>query len=78
MHNRIINKTGYDDLEKLIKQISFTVKKPGRNLSENQFTIVKKIFKSSTKFLSLNSRIFIDELTAEIFYCLRTSELFNI
>ena len=78
MHNGIINKTGYDDLEKLIKQISFIVKKPGGNLPENQFTIVKKSFKSSTKFLSLNSTIFVDELTAETFYCLRTSELFNI
>ena len=29
MHNGIINKTGYDDLEKLIKQISFIVKKSG-------------------------------------------------
>ena len=42
MHNGIINKTRYDDLEKLIKQISFIVKKPGGNLPENQFTIVKK------------------------------------
>ena len=78
MHNGIINKTGYDDLEKLIKQISFIVKKPGENLPENQFTIVKKSFKSGTKFSSLNSTIFVDELTAETFYCLRTSELFNI
>ena len=59
MHNGIINKTWYDDLEKLIKQISFTVKKPEGNLPENQFTIVKKSFKSSTKFLSLNSTIFV-------------------
>ena len=78
MHNGIINKTRYDDLEKLIKQINFTVKKPGENLPENQFTIVKKSFKSSTKFLSLNSTIFVDELTTETFYCLRTLELFNI
>ena len=29
MPNKIVNKTRYDDLGKLMKQISFTVKKPG-------------------------------------------------
>ena len=29
MHNRKLNKTRYDDLEKRMKQISFTVKKLG-------------------------------------------------
>ena len=29
MHIRIVNKTRYDDPRKLMKQTSFTVKKPG-------------------------------------------------
>ena len=73
-----INKTRYDDPGKPMKQTSFTVKNLGRNLPEKQFTIVKRSFKSSTKILSLNSTIPVDELTAETFYCFRTSELFNI
>ena len=33
MHNRIINKTRYDDQGKPMKQTSFTVKKPGQKPS---------------------------------------------
>ena len=73
-----INKTRYDDLGKPIKQTSFTVKNLGGNLSKKQFTIVKRSFRSSTKLLSLDSTIPVDELTAEIFYRFRTFELFNI
>ena len=36
-----INKTRYDDLGKLMKPTSFTVKNLGGNLPEKQFTIVK-------------------------------------
>ena len=68
----------YDDLRKLMKQISFTIKNLGENLSEKQFTIIKRSFRSSTKHLSLDSTIPIDELIAEIFYRFRTSKLFNI
>ena len=73
-----INKTRYDDREKPMKQTSFTVKNLGGNLPKQQSTIVKKSFKSSTKLLSLDSIIPVDELTAETFYHFRTSELFNI
>ena len=76
--SRKINKTRYDDPEKPMKQTSFTVKNLGGNLSEKQFTIVKRSFRSSTKLLSLNSTIPVDELTTETFYHFRTSELFNI
>ena len=34
MHNGIVNKTRYDDLGKLMKQTSFTVKNLRRNLPE--------------------------------------------
>ena len=78
MHNGIVNKTRYDDLRKPMKQTSFTVKNLGENLLEKQFTIVKKSFRSSTKPLSLDSTISIDELTEETFYRFRTFELFNI
>ena len=61
-----------------MKQTSFTVKNLRRNLFEKQFTIVKRSFKSSIKFLSLDSKIAVDELTAETFNRFRTSELFNI
>ena len=50
----------------------------GGNLPEKQSTIVKRSFRSSTKPLSLDSKIPVDELTAETFYCFRTSKLFNI
>ena len=64
--------------EKPMKQTSVIVKNLGGNLPEKQSTIVKRSFRSSTKPLSLDSTIPIDELTAETFYHFRTSELFNI
>ena len=73
-----INKTRYDDPGKPMKQTSFTVKNLGVNLSEKQSTLEKKSFRSSTKPLSLDSTIPLDELTVETFYRFRTSELFNI
>ena len=76
--NGKINKTRYDDLGKLMKPTSFTIKNLGGNLPKKQFTIVKRSFRSSTKPLSLNSTILVDELTAETFYRFKTSELFNI
>ena len=76
--NGKINKTIYDDPGKPMKQTSFTVKNLGGNFPEKQFTIIKRSFRSSTKLLSLDSTIPIDELTTETFYCFRTSELFNI
>ena len=73
-----INKTRYDNPQKPMKRTSFTVKNLGGNLLEKQFTIVKRSFRCSTKPLSLDSTIPVDELTAETFYRFRTSELFNI
>ena len=73
-----INKIRYDDLGKPMKQTSFTVKNLGENLPEKQFTIVKRSFRSSTKPLSLDSTIPVDELTTETFYRFRTFKLFNI
>ena len=78
MQQKKINKTRYDDPKKPMKQTSFIVKNLGENLSEKQSTIVKRSFKSSTKHLSLDSTIPVEELTAETFYRFRTSELFNI
>ena len=78
MHNRKLNKTRYDDPGKPTKQTSFTVKNLGGNLLKKQSTIVKRSFGFSTKLLSLDSIIPVDELTAKIFYCFRTFELFNI
>ena len=78
MHNEKVNKTRYDDVGKPMKQTSFTIKNLGGNLPEKQFTIVKRSFKSSTKPLSLNSTIPVDELIAETFYPFKTFELFNI
>ena len=78
MHNEIVNKTRYDDIGKPMKRTSFTVKKHGGNLPEKQFTIVKRSFKSSTKPLSLDSTISVDELIVETFYRFKTSKLFNI
>ena len=72
-----INKTRYDDSRKPMKQTNFTVKNLGENVPEKQFTIVKRSFRFSTKSLSLNSIIPVDELTAKTFYRFRTSELFN-
>ena len=73
-----INKTRYDNPVKPMKQTSFTIKNLGGNLPEKQSTIVKKSLRSSTKPLSLDSTILVDELTAETFYRFRTFELFNI
>ena len=73
-----INKTRYDDLGKPMKPTSFTVKNLRGNLPKKQSTIVKISFRSSTKLLSLDSTILVDELTVETFYHFRTSELFNI
>ena len=78
MHSGMVNKKRYDDLGKPMKQISFTVKNLGGNLPEKQSTIIKRSFRSSTKPLSLDSIIPIDELIVETFYCFRTSKLFNI
>ena len=77
MHSGKLNKTRYDDSEKLMKQTSFTINNLGGNHPEKQSIIVKRSFKSSTKLLSLDSTIPVDELT-ETFYRFRTSELFNI
>ena len=76
--SREINKTRYDDPGKPMKQTSFKAKNLGGNLLEKQSTIVKRSFRSSTKPLSLDSTIPVDELTVETFYHFRTSELFNI
>ena len=62
MHSGIVNKTRYDDLEKPMKQTSFTVKNLGGNLLEKKFSIIKRNFRSSTKLLSLNSTILVDKL----------------
>ena len=61
-----------------MKQANFTVKKLGGNFPEKQSIILKKSFKSSIKHLFLDSKIPIDEFTAETFYRIRTSEFFNI
>ena len=61
-----------------MKQTSFIVKNLGENLPEKKFTIVKRSFRSSTKHLSLDSTILVDELTPKTFYRFRTFELFNI
>ena len=73
--NETVNKTRYDDLRKPMKQISFTVKNLGGNFPEKQFTIVKRSFRFSTKLLSLDSTILVDELLVETFYRFKTSEL---
>ena len=76
--SRKINKTRYDNPRKPMKPTSFIVKNLGGNLPKKQFTIVKRSFRSSTKPLSLDSTIPVDELTVETFYRFRASELFNI
>ena len=78
MHNRIVNKTRYDDLGKPMKQTSFTIKNLRGNLPKKKSTIIKRSFRSSTKPLSLDSTIPVDELTTETFYRFKTSKLFNI
>ena len=77
MHSGKLNKTRYDDLGKPMKQTSFIVKNQGRNLPEKQFTIVKRNFRSSTKLLSLDSTIPVNELTAKTFYHFKTFELYT-
>ena len=76
--NGKINKTRYYDTRKPMKPTSFIVKNLRGNLPKKQSTIIKRSFRSSTKLLSLNSTIPVDELTAETFYHFRTSELFNM
>ena len=78
MHSRIVNKIRYDDPKKPMKQTSFIVKFLWGNLPKKKSTIIRRSFRFSTKPLSLDSTIPVDELTAEIFYCFRTSKLFNI
>ena len=78
MHGRIVNKTRYDDPVKPMKQTSFTVKNLGGNFPKNQFSIIKRSFRSSTKLFSLDSTNPVDELTAKTFYHFRTSELSSI
>ena len=77
MHSRIVNKIRYDDPGKSMKQTSFIVKNLGGHLLKKQSTIIKRSFKSSTKLLSLDSTIPVDELTIETFYRFRTFKLFN-
>ena len=60
MHNGKLNKIIYDNLEKPMKQTSFTVKNLGGNLPEKKSTIVKRSFRSSAKPLSLDSTIPVD------------------
>ena len=78
MHHGKVNKTRYDNPRKPMKQTSFIVKNLGENLPEKQSTIIKRSFRSSTKLLSLDFPIPVDELIIETFYYFRTSELFNI
>ena len=78
MHSGIVNKTRYDDLGKPMKQTSFTLKNLGGNLPKKQSIIIKRNFRSSTKFFSLDSTISVNELTTKTFYRFRTSKLFNI
>ena len=78
MQQKKINKTRYDNPGKPMKQTSFTVKNIGGNLPEKKSTIIKRSFRSSTKPLSLDSTISVDEFTAETFYRFRIPELFNI
>ena len=77
MHNGKLNETRYDNLGKPMRQISFIVKNLRGNLLEKQSTIIKRSFRSSTKILSLDSTIPVDELTVKTFYRFKTSELFN-
>ena len=78
MHSEKINKTRYADPRKPMKQTNFTVKNLRGNLLEKQSTIIKRSFRSSTKPLSLDFTITVDELTTKTFHRFRTSKLFNI
>ena len=55
-----INKTRYDDPGKPMKQTSFIIKNLGGNLPEKQSTIVKRVFRFSTKPLSLDPTVPVD------------------
>ena len=61
-----------------MKQTSFTVTNLWGNLPEKKFTILKRSLRSSTKPLSLDFTIPVDELIAETFYYFKTSELSSI
>ena len=74
----MVNKTKYDDLRKPMKQTSFIVKNLERNFPKKQSTIIKRSLRSSTKLLSLDFTIPVDELTTETFYRFRSFELFDI
>ena len=78
MYSKKVNKTRYDDLGKLMKQTCFIVKNLRGNHPKKQSTIIKRSFRSSTKLLSLDSTIRVNELTAETFYRFRISELSSI
>ena len=78
MHSGIVNKTKYDNLGKPMKQTSFIVKNLGGNLPKKPSTIIKRNFRSSTKHLSLDSIIPVNELTVKTFYRFRLSKLSNI
>ena len=49
-----------------MKLTNFTVKYLGGNLPEKQSTIEKRSFRSSTKPLSLDSTILVDELSRNL------------
>ena len=74
----MVNKTKYDDLRKPMKQTSFIVKNLERNFPKKQSIIIKRSLRSSTKPLSLDFTIPVDELTTKTFYRFRTFELFDI
>ena len=74
----MVNKTKYDDLGKPMKQTSFIVKNLERNFPKKQSTIIKRSLRSSTKPLSLDFTIPVDELTTETFYRFKSFELFDI
>ena len=79
MHNGIVKKIKHDDLGKLMKQTSFTIKKlRWGTCPKKQSIITKRSLRSSAKLLSLDFTIPVDELTIETFYRFKTSELFNI
>ena len=67
MHSGKLNKIRYNDKGKLMKQISFTVKNLGGNLPKKKSTIIKRSFRCSTKLLSINFTILVDELIVETF-----------
>ena len=57
MHSGIVDNTRYDNLGKLMKKTNFIVKNLGENLPKNQYKIVKRSLRFSTKLLSLDSTI---------------------